>query len=145
MALKSSHLLCTIHTYSATTMDPNHYEFAEGYTRPVRGQQHSSPQPPAEEREVDIEFANPVYGMGVGQPEPPATVGTLEYNLINPLYTPAVEPSSQGRAEPATGQEYATLEMPSGGSNGVNEYNPYENEKGLPTHQNGATATGDRQ
>jgi len=57
-------------------MDPNHYEFAEGYTRPVVGQQHSSPQPGVERRETDFELANPVYGMGVAQPEP-TTVGTV--------------------------------------------------------------------
>ena len=126
-------------------MDPNHYEFAEGYTRPVGGQQHSPPQPAVERRETDFELANPVYGMGVAQPEPPATVGTPEHNLSNPLYALAAEPSSQGRAETTTGQEYATLGMPTGGNNGVNEYNPYENEEGPPAHQNGVTATGDGQ
>ena len=53
-------------------MDPSHHEFAKGYTRPVEGQQQSSPQPAAERKESSVEdfelTDNPVYGVGAGQP-----------------------------------------------------------------------------
>ena len=119
--------------YSIVTEDSNDYEFAEGYTRPVGGQQHSSPQLAAEGSVDEFEVVDPEYGTGVDwQQALLSTVGTPEHN-------------PQRRAEPVTGREYTTLEMPTGGSNGVNEYNPYENEEGSPTHQDGVAATGNKQ
>jgi len=144
-------------------MDPRHHEFAKGYSRPVGGQQHSSPQSAAERREGSVEHFeltdnpvygvgvdqpaerrdgsvedfkltdNPVYGVGIAQAALSVTMGTPEHNLV--LYAPPKKSSLQGIKEPVTGQGNATLEIPrdlSGGINGVNEYNPYENEEDCP-------------
>ena len=76
---------------------------------------------------------NPVYGVGIDQAALSVPMGTPERNLV--LYVPPKRSSLQGIEEPVTGQGNSTLEIPrdlSGGSNGVNEYNPNENEEDCP-------------
>ena len=72
-------------------MGPSHHEFAEDLTRPVGGQQQSSPQSAAERNEDSIEdfelTDNPVYGVGVGQPVERRDGSVENFKLTdNPVY-----------------------------------------------------------